>query len=388
MINYMEIEDRREAFRARTRSVILRELAPHAEAWEQQRSFPPREVFPVLAAEGLLGLEYGTEWGGGGLDHEHTVILAEELGQFAGSDGVANSILVHTDMAISSLGAFGSDDLRRRYLVPALRGEMVAAVGVSEPGHGSDVAGLETTARRDGDEWVLTGRKKWITNGAQAHWISLLARTGDGPGARGLSQFVVPTDTPGFRVVQRLDKLGGRAIDTSELAFDDCRVPLDHLIGAQGRGFQQQMASFDRERMVAVYLAVGEMTGALERTRAYLHEREVYGRRLIESQHIQFRLADLGAQVDLLRRYSHCYADELRRGGDTRRLAAVAKLTAGRLARQVSDTCLQFHGGLGYLDDGWVARYYRDCRQLSIGGGSDEVMLRILARLDGMPDVF
>jgi len=380
----MILTEEHDAFRLAVRQVLEREIIPFVDAWERDRSFPAREVFPRLGEAGLLGLERPASLGGAGRDHWYTVVLCEELGRI-GSDGIANSIAIQTDMATSSLAKFGSDELKRRYLMPALRGEMVAAVGVTEPDHGSDVAGLTTTAVRDGDMWVISGLKKYITNGAAAHWVCTLARTSDEGGARGLTQIIVPTDSAGFSVVRKLDKLGGRAVDTAELRYDECRVPIAHAIG---RGFQQQMASFDVERMVATYIAVGEMETALQRTRAHLDDRVVFGRPLIESQHIQFTMCALSAELELLRSYTYRFAEALAGGEDTRRIAAVAKLTAARLTRRVADTCLQFHGGTGYMDDLWSARYFRDSRLLSIGGGSDEVILRILARLDGMPTAF
>jgi citronellyl-CoA dehydrogenase len=237
---------------------------------------------------------------------------------------------------------------------------------------------------RDGDEWVINGTKLYITNGTQADWLCLLARTSDEGGYRGMSQIIVPTDTPGFTVSRKLDKLGNRASDTAELSFVDVRVPVTNTVGEIGRGFQQQMAQFQNERMIANYIAVGQMTTALERTAAYLRERRIFGRAILDHQYVQFRLAELGAELDLLRHYNYACADAYRRGDDTTRFASVAKLKAGRLQREVADVCLQLHGGMGYMEENWPARYFRDSRLLSIGGGADEVMLRILARLDGL----
>ncbi len=371
-----------EAFRQSVRGVLEREVVPHAEEWEEAEGFPGHRLFKALGAAGLFGLEYDTAYGGQGADHSYTVVLGEELGRM-GCAGVAMAVTVQTDMATPALHRFGSHELKQRYLAPALAGEMIASIAVTEPDAGSDVAGLRTRAVRDGDEWVINGSKLYITNGTQADWLCLLVRTSDEGGYRGMSQIVFPTDTPGFSVSRKLRKLGNRSSDTAELSFVDARVPVANTIGEVGRGFQQQMAQFQNERMIAAYAAVAGMARALERTADYLRERRAFGAPLLANQYIQFRLAELAAEVDLLRHYNYACAEAYMRGEDTTRFATIAKLKAGRLQRDIADTCLQFHGGVGYMEESWVARYFRDGRLLSIGGGADEVMLQILARLDG-----
>lgn len=375
----MQFSDEHQQFRAMVRDFVEKEIDPYAEEWEREGAFPAHELFAKAGAVGLLGLEYDPRFGGGGADHSFTVVLGEELGRCL-SQGVAMAITVQTDMATPSLHRFGNDELRRRYLEPALRGEMVAAIAVTEPDAGSDVASITTRAERDGDQWVVTGRKLYITSGTQADWLCLLVRTSGEGGHRGMSQLLFPTDTPGFTVSRKLDKLGNRSSDTAELVFDEARVPVSHTIGEQGRGFQQQMSQFQSERLIANYVAVGHMAHALERTAAYLKERLAFGRPLLANQYLQYRLAELDAQLDLLRHYNYAAAEAVLRGEDATRFATVGKLTAGRLARQVADTCLQFHGGIGYMEENWTARYFRDSRLLSIGGGADEVMLQVLAR--------
>jgi citronellyl-CoA dehydrogenase len=286
-------------------------------------------------------------------------------------------------MATPSLHRHGSEELRQRYLVPALRGEMVAAVAVTEPDAGSDVAGLSTRAVRDGDDWVINGAKLYITNGTQADWLCLLVRTSGEGGYRGMSQILFPTGTPGFSVSRKLRKLGTNSSDTAELSFADARVPVSHTIGEAGRGFQQQMAQFQNERMISSYIAVGAMDTALSRTAEYLRMRETFGAPILSRQYVQFRLAELAAEVDLLRHYNYACAEACLDGQDTSRFATIAKLKAGRLQREIADTCLQFHGGFGYMAESWVSRYFRDSRLTSIGAGADEVMLSILARMDG-----
>jgi citronellyl-CoA dehydrogenase len=294
------------------------------------------------------------------------------------------AISVQTDMATPSLHRFGSDDLKRRYLAPALSGEAVASIAVTEPDAGSDVAAIRTRAVQDGDEWVINGAKLYITNGCQADWLCLLARTSDEAGFRGMSQIVVETSTPGFTVSKKLDKLGNRSSDTAELHFDSVRVPVANTIGRAGYGFIQQMQQFQNERLIAAYLAVGGMGRALERTAAYLRERQAFGAPLLANQYLSYRLAELSADIDVLRHYNYAAAAAMVRGEDVTRFATIAKLKAGRLQRELADTCVQFHGGVGYMEETWTARYFRDSRLMSIGGGADEVMLRVLAKLDGL----
>jgi citronellyl-CoA dehydrogenase len=260
---------------------------------------------------------------------------------------------------------------------------MVTSIAVTEPDAGSDVASIRTRAERDGDEWVINGSKTFITNGTQADWLCLLARTSDDGGYQGMSQIVFPTDTPGFSVSRKLKKLGNHSSDTAELSFANARVPVANTIGTIGQGFQQQMSQFQNERMIAAYTSVGAMDGALRRTADYLRERNAFGKPLLSKQYIQFRLAELSAEVDMLRHYNYACAEAYLRGEDTTRFATIAKLKSGRLQREIADWCLQFHGGIGYMAETWVSRYFRDSRLLSIGGGADEVMLHVLSRLDG-----
>jgi len=377
-----------ELFRKTVRDVVEREIEPHIDEWEAAGSFPAHELFPKLGAVGILGLEYDPAYGGQGADHSYTVIYGEEMGR-AGCGGIPMAVSVQTDMATPSVHRFGTHELKQRYLAPAIRGEMVTAIAVTEPDAGSDVAGIRTRAVRDGDEWVINGTKLYITNGTQADWLCLLARTSevdaaDGGRYRGMSQIVVPTDTPGLTVSRKLDKLGNRSSDTAELSLVDVRVPVANTIGEIGRGFQQQMAQFQNERMIAAYMAIGSMQSAIARTIAYVNEREVFGQPLGSNQYVQFSLAELAAEVDVARHYNYACADAYCRGEDTTRFATIAKLRTGRLNRRVADVCIQFHGGIGYMEETWTARYFRDSRLLSIGGGADEVMLRILAQLEGI----
>ena len=371
------------AFRKMVRQFVDKEIQPNVDKWEADGGFPAHELFPKLGALGLLGLEYDSAYGGQDADHLYTVILREELGRID-AGGVPMSIGVQTDMATPSLHRFGSEELKQTYLAPAIAGTAVCSIAVTEADAGSDVARLRTRAARDGDEWVINGSKLYITNGTQADWICLLARTSDEPGAKGFSQIVVPTDLPGFAVSRKLDKLGMRSSDTAELTFTDLRVPVTNTIGEIGRGFQQQMTQFQNERMSAAYDRVGGLQQALDRTRDYLKQRTAFGKALIDNQHVAFRLAELYARLDMLRHYNYACAEAYMRGEDTSRYATVAKLEIGRLSREVAATCLQYHGGIGYMEETWTARFLRDMTLTSIGGGADEVMLQVLTKLDGL----
>ncbi len=379
----LEFNEDHDLFRATVREFVSSEINPYADAWEEEGIFPARELFTKMGDLGLLGLTYDERWGGGGADHTYTMILGEEMGR-CGSLGVAMAIGVQTDMATPALHRFGTDELKERYLRPALAGHQVASIAVSEPDAGSDVAGIRTRAVRDGDEWVVNGTKMWITNGTQADWLCLLARTSDEGGYAGMSQIVVPTETPGFSVSRKLDKLGMRGSDTAELSFEDCRVPVANTIGEVGRGFQQQMNQFQDERMIAAYQMVGACEHALERTVQYLRERQAFGAPLLANQHLQYTLAELSAEVDLNRHHNWAAVAKAIRGEDFTREATVAKLCAARLGRKVADLAVQYHGGMGYVEELWPARFFRDARLWSIGGGADEVMLRTLARMNGI----
>ena len=374
--------DEHQLFRKTLRDLFEREIEPHVDQWEAARSFPAHELFPKLAAVGLFGLEYEEAYGGMGADHSFTKIAGQELGRVS-CGGVPMAIAVQMSMATPALARYGSHELKERFLAPAIRGEAVTSIAVTEPDAGSDVAGIRTRAVRDGDEWVINGAKLYITNGTQADWLCLLARTSDEPGSRGMSLIVVPTDVDGVVVSRKLEKLGMWSSDTAELSFTDVRVPVAQTIGEVGRGFQQQMVQFQAERLTTFYKQVGSIELALERTKSYLRERKVFGAPLLANQHLQFVLAELAARHDVLAHYADTAAEAVMRGEDATRYATIGKLLGSRLQREVADWAVQFHGGIGYMDEHWTSRYFRDTRLDSIGAGADEVMLRILARMDG-----
>ncbi len=378
----MPFTEEHNHFRRVVREFVDHEINPNVEGWEVDGMMPLHDLFATMGDLGFLGLEYDPEYGGQGADHLFTVVLSEEFGR-ANHGSIGMALGVQVGMATPSLHRFGTPELKKRYLAPALRGEMVAAIAVTEPDAGSDVAAIGTTAKRYGDEWVINGSKMFITNSLQADWLCVLVRTSDESDYQGMSQIVVPATTPGVEVSRKLDKLGMRASDTGLVTFTDARVPVDHTIGVEGMGFQQQMAQFVEERMWAAYSSVGSMERALARTSEYTRQRTVFGKPLSRNQYVSYRLAELAAEVDLLKYYNYACADAFARGDDTTRFATIAKYKSGRLTREVADWCLQFHGGIGYMEETWTARFLRDSRLGGIGGGADEVMLNVLSRLDG-----
>ncbi len=380
----MQFTSEHDQFRKVVRSFVENEINPYVDQWEQDRIFPAHELFPKLAEIGAFGLEYDEKYGGQGADHSYTTVFMEELGYACDCAGVPMAIAVQSSMATPSLHNFGSEELKEKYLKPAMLGEQVCSVAVSEPDAGSDVSGIRTKAVRDGDDWIINGRKMWITNGSQADWICLLARTSDEGGFAGMSQIIIPTDAPGFEVTRTIEKMGNHSSDTTELVFEDVRVPISNTIGEPGRGFQQQMMQFQDERLVGAYMATMGAQRALERTIEYLQMREAFGKPLLANQYLQYNLAELIADVDMMITYNREAARRFTLGENVTREATIAKLKVGKLARKVADTVVQYHGGMGYAEENWPARYLRDARLISIGGGADEVMLRIISMLEGM----
>ena len=380
----MQLTQEHEDFRRVVVDVVEKEINPYVDEWERAGTFPAHELFAKLGQVGIFGIEYDPEYGGLGLDHSYTLVMAEALGNVSCA-GIPMAIMVQAAMATPALARHGSHELKQTYLAPVIAGEQVCSIAVSEPDAGSDVAGIRTKAVRDGDDWVINGSKLYITNGTQADWVCLLVRTEEGStGFAGMSLVIVPTDTPGFSVSRKLDKLGNWSSDTAELAFDNVRVPVSNTVGEPGRGFQMQMEQFQIERLVGSYSATAGAEIALRRTIEYLQARQAFGKPLLANQHLKYRLAELLAEVDMLREYNHTAAARIVAGQDATRMATISKLKAGRLTREVADTCLQYHGGMGYMEETWTSRYFRDARLLSIGGGADEVMLRILTVLEGM----
>ncbi|MGC3997382.1 MAG: acyl-CoA dehydrogenase family protein [Anaeromyxobacter sp.] len=370
-----------QAFRRLVRSFCEQELAPHARAWDQAAAFP-RELFPRFAELGLFGIRRDPAWGGSGLDAWYVVAYAEELVRSRNA-GLNMAMLVHGEIAIPVIEALGTDEQKREFLAPAIRGERIAALAVSEPDAGSDVAALRTTARREGDEWVVDGAKMWITNGARADFLTLVVRTG-GPGHEGLSLLLFPTDVEGFQVTSTLEKVGNPSSDTAILAFDGCRVPARWLLGEEGAGFYHLMENFQGERLVAAVQAVAAMQLMLEDAVRYAGERTAFGKPLARLQAWRHRLADHFAAVEAARWLTYRAADLWNRGQPAVREISMAKLHACELAQRVAYDCMQLHGGMGYVLDTDVARAWRDVRVMTIAGGTSEIMREIISRGEGM----
>ena len=360
---------------------IVNEVNPHVAAWEAAGEFPSHQVFKQLGDLGLLGLKYPEAFGGAGLDFSYAAVMAEALAVCT-CGGVPMAIGVQTDMATPALARFGSDNLRREYLTPTIRGDMVACLGVSEPGGGSDVAALKTTARAEGGDWVINGSKMWITNGLKADWCCLLANTDDGPAHRNKSLIVLPMDATGISK-QKIHKIGMHASDTAQLFFDNVRVPRRNLIGEEGKGFTYQMVQFQEERLWAAANSVRGFDRIIDLTIAYTRDRKAFGRSVLDNQVVHFRLAELRTEVEALRALTWSAIEQYVAGQDVTRLASMAKLKSGRLGREVADSCLQYWGGMGFTADNPVSQMYRDGRLTSIGGGADEVMLGIICKLEG-----
>jgi citronellyl-CoA dehydrogenase len=383
---FIPFTDEHEMFRKSVRAFVEKEINPHADEWEEAGIWPAHDVLKKMGDLGFLGLSYPEEYGGANADIWFTVVLCEELGRCKVA-GVPMGIMVHTDMCTPALAQYGSHALKKRFLEPSIRGELVGCIAVTEPGAGSDVAGIITRAEPDGDDYVINGSKMFITNGAQADWVCLLARTTPGRGYRGMSLIIVPTDTPGFSVSKKLRKMGNHSSDTAVLSFENVRVPQSNRIGEEGMGFYLQMEQFQRERLVGSISATTGMEMAVRETIKYCHERQTFGQPLIHNQWIQFRLCELLTEIEALRHLNYYCASMMQAKADPveiTKIASMCKLKAGRLAREVADTCLQFYGGMGYMEETWISRYFRDARLLSIGAGADEIMLGIIAKLEGM----
>ncbi|XP_064109095.1 probable acyl-CoA dehydrogenase 6 [Macrobrachium nipponense] len=364
------------------KKLIATEINPHVDKWEAEGQFPAHEVFKKLGQAGFLGVTKPEEYGGLGLDYRYSVALAEALGNIH-CGGIPMAVAVQTDMATPALARFGSDFLKKEFLAPSITGDKVSCLGVSEPGAGSDVASIQTTARRQGDDLIINGQKMWITNAWQADWMCLLANTSQGPNHRNKSLICLPMDTPGIHLAKRIDKMGMRCSDTAQLFFEDVRLPAKNIIGEEGMGFTYQMMQFQEERLAAAALVLAPVEMTIQNTIDYTKERKAFGQPIINNQYIHFRLAELMTEVECLRSLIYRATDLYVSGEDVTKLASMCKLKSGRLAREVTDGCLQFWGGMGFTNEVLVSRFYRDLRLVSIGGGADEVMLSIICKYMG-----
>ena len=370
--------------------VIDQEINPHVDEWEEAGIFPAHEVFKKLGNLGLLGLTKPEAYGGAGLDYSYSLAMAETLGHIH-CGGVPMAIGVQTDMCTPALARFGSPELCQEFLVPAVAGDMVGCIGVSEPGAGSDVSAIKSQARKDGDDYLISGQKMWITNSLQADWMCMLVNTGEGPAHRNKSLVMVPMRqgrggqlTKGIEVAKKIRKIGMNSSDTGLIYFDQVRVPQRNRIGAEGQGFVYQMQQFQEERLWAAASTLQGLNNCIQDTIGWAQERRLFGATLADQQWVQFKLAEMKTEVEALRALTYRACELYVQGQDVTELASMAKLMAGRLNRSVPDGCLQFWGGMGYAWESRISRAYRDGRLASIGGGADEVMLGILSKIMGI----
>jgi len=376
-------EEEQKSMQKTVRKIIDEDINPYVDEWEAAGSYPAHKVFKKLGDAGLLGVNKPEEYGGMGLNFKFNVALNEEIGTI-NCGGVPMSIAVQTDMATPALARFGSEKLKRDFLAPSIAGDVVACLGVSEPGGGSDVASATTSAIRRGDDLVINGQKMWITNAFQADWICLLANTSDGPAHINKSLICVPMDTPGIHLNKRIDKMGMRCSDTAVIFFDDVRVPAENIIGEPGQGFTYQMLQFQEERLACVALCTKRLDQAIYETAQYTAQRMAFGKPLLANQVIQHKLAELQTEVEMLRSTLYRATDLYCEGNDVTQLASMCKYKSGKLCRKIPDECLQYWGGMGFTNEVSISRMYRDLRLQSIGGGADEVMLGIIAKTMGV----
>ena len=365
-----------ELLREQVNRFITREVEPYAAAWEETGCVP-REVLRKMGDVGLLGLMYESEYGGAEADALTNLVFAEALSQST-FGGFIITVLVHTDMASPHLHHAGSPAQKAKYLPGVIRGELITAVGISEAGAGSDVAGMRTTARRDGDDWVINGTKMFITNGVHANVYFVAAKTGTA--RHDMSMFIVEKDTPGFSVGRALKKTGWLSSDTAELIFDNVRIPAGNLLGEEGKGFYSVMKNFQTERIALGAMAVGHCTRALELTLDHVRQRQAFGATLWDKQTIRHRIAMLDAKTRAARQFMYHCAWSVTQGHDIVQEVSMLKALTGELVNEVLQTCQQFHGGMGFIRETPIERLWRDARVLGIGGGATEVMLEEVAK--------
>lgn len=368
-----------ELLRSQVRAYVERELSPHAEEWEKAKEFPV-EVFRRMGQLGFLGPHFPESSGGGGGDWWHACVVAEELPRCR-SAGLTMAMLVQADMATPVIEDLGTKEQKEEFLRPALAGEKIAALGVSEPAAGSDVAGIRTTARRVGDEWVVNGQKTFITNGARADFVTLVVKTSPELGYGGVSVLLFPTDVKGFSVGRKLEKIGNHTSDTAELFFEDCRIPARYLLGEENQGFYYVMKNFQGERLIASVSGIAGAELMLQKTLEYCRDRQAFGRPILGFQVWRHRFVDLWTEIEAGRRLTYHAVGLYDRKVECTREITMAKLFVGQVVTKVADECLQAHGGWGYIEELDIARYWRDSRLLTIGGGTNEIMREILSKL-------
>ena len=363
--------------RETTARFVEKEIKPYVEEWEEAGEFP-RELYSKAAEVGILGVGYPEEWTGIETDVFHEVVVSEELTR-SGSGGVSAGLMSHS-IALPPILALGNQEQKERFIPPVLRGEKIAALGITEPGGGSDVANIRTRAVREGDEYVINGSKTMITSGCRADFVTMAVRTG-GPGHRGVSLIVVETDRPGFTVSKKLRKMGWWASDTAELALDDVRVPAANLLGEEGAGFYGIMHNFQKERLYLALMANTTAELALEYSINYAGQREAFGRPIIGFQVTRHKLVDMAVLIEVSKEFTYRIAARIQRGENVIKEIAMAKIFSAEICQRVCDAAVQIHGGYGYMREYPVERLYRDSRILSIGGGTSEIMKEIISKL-------
>ncbi|MDX6716713.1 MAG: citronellyl-CoA dehydrogenase [Baekduia sp.] len=373
--------DEHEQLRESISSFATKELAPHADEWEET-TFPD-SVFTRMGELGFLGLDKPEEYGGQGGDYYTSLVLAESI-VHARSGGLAMGVAVHTDMAMPPILAFGTEEQKQEWVVPAIAGQKILCLGITEPDAGSDVAGIKTRAVRDGDDWVINGSKTYITNGHRANFIVLVTKTDPDKGYDGFTLFLVPMDSPGVIREKKLEKLGMHASDTALLAFQDVRVPADAVLGEEGKGFYHIMWELQGERLIGAAGCVAGAQRCFDRTLQYALERNAFGRQIGKFQAIRHKFAEMATKIESARQLTYTTAWRFQNGEYPVREISMAKLYASRIAVEVADECIQIHGGAGYMKEYGVERVWRDMRLNRIGAGTDEIMLDVIGRSYGL----
>jgi alkylation response protein AidB-like acyl-CoA dehydrogenase len=379
--------DEHEDLRESMRSWVLKELTPHATEWEE--TLWPDSALKRMAELGFVGLCFPEEYGGQGGDYYYSLVRGEAL-SYSACGGLNMGLAVHTDMVLPPIEMLGTEDQKQRYLVPGIKGEKIGCLGITEPGAGSDVAGIRTTAIRDGDEYVINGSKIFITNGARANFIVLVTKTDPGARHDGITLFIVDirdhsgTEVPGFSVSRTLEKMGMHASDTAELAFEDVRVPAENLLGQEGKGFYHISWELQGERLVGAIGAVAGAERCFEKTIEYAQQREAFGRPISKFQAIRHKFAEMAMKIETAKQMVYSTAWRFNNGEYPVREITIAKLYASRIACEVMDECIQIHGGYGYMKEYDVERAYRDARLNRIGAGADEIMLDVIGRSYGI----
>ncbi|MEI7560299.1 MAG: acyl-CoA dehydrogenase family protein [Actinomycetes bacterium] len=373
--------DDHEQLRQSIAAFVEKELAPHAEEWEET-TFPD-SVIHRMGELGFLGLSMPEEYGGQGGDYYCNLVLAEEMAK-SHSGGLAMGVAVHTDMAMPPIHLFGTEEQKQEWLVPAIKGEKILSLGITEPDAGSDVSGIKTRAVRDGDEYVINGSKTYITNGHRADVIILVTKTDPDAGYDGFSLFLVPMDAPGVIREKKLEKLGMHASDTALLAFQDVRVPASAMLGQEGKGFYHIMWELQGERLIGAAGCVAGAQVCFEKTLEYALEREAFGRQIGKFQVIRHKFAEMATKIEAARQMTYMTAWKFNNGEYPVREISMAKLYSARIAVEVADECIQIHGGAGYMKEYGVERTWRDMRLNRIGAGTDEIMLDVIGRSYGL----